>query len=39
LEFLRLYVPGIQTPTYGRPTGSLNDDFAAWAKDFDPKKY
>jgi hypothetical protein len=38
LEFLRLYVPGIQN-SYGRPTGSLNDDFAEWAKEFDPKKY
>jgi len=35
---MRLYVPGISN-AYGRPTGSLNDDFAEWAKEFDPKKY
>jgi hypothetical protein len=38
LEFLRLYITGIRL-TYGSHVGGLNDKFAIWGKDFDPKKY
>lgn len=39
LEFVRLYMHGTQNSGYGSAVGSLNENFAVWAKDFDPKKY
>jgi len=38
LEFLRLCFTGTHGLTYSTPTGNLNDNFAVWAKDFNPKK-